>query len=164
MSDLIKVEGLNETITAMREARAKLPPELQLIAAEATLPVLEAVASYPPQPAPKNEDYVYMRGQGTKYMPTGKIYKLSSQQYGKTAHQFTRSDGKDIIAGVATPATYSLYLRGDVDPGSKFYDRPAYMHKGIWETLVNIVTRLLPLIQNKVNTRIQAFIRRLGGQ
>ena len=26
-------------------------------------------------------------------------------------------------------ATYAVYLRGDIDTSSKYYDRPAWMHK-----------------------------------
>lgn len=158
---LINVEGLKEVMQSMRDYKNRLPPEMEVMATEATLPILENVAYYPPQPPPKNEKTVYIRGQGTKYLPTGKVY-LTSQQYGKTAHQFLRREGKDIVAGVGTPATYSLYLRGDTETSGKYYDRSAYMHKGIWETLVSIVNRLLPNIMLRFNLRVQDFLKRYG--
>lgn len=163
MKGLISVEGLKEVMQMMKAARQGLHPEVQVIAAEATLPLLEAVASYPGQPAPRNEKYVYLRGQGTKYVPTGKVY-LTSQQYGKTAHQFTRREGDDVVAGVGMPATYAVYLRGDIDTSSKYYDRPAWMHKGVWETLVSIVNRLLPNIRIRFDMRIADFLRKIGGK
>lgn len=158
---LITVEGLKEVMQAMRDYKNRLPPELELMANEATMPILENVASYPPEPPPKNEKSVYLRGQGTKYLPTGKIY-ATSQQYGKTAHQFMRREGGDIVAGVGTPATYSVYLRGETDSNSKYYDRSAAVHKGVWETLVSIINRLLPNILTRFNLRIADFLRKYG--
>lgn len=160
MKPLIEIKGLNEVIEAMQATAKGLPSEVRLAAAEATEPILEAVALYPPQQPPANANYVYMRGQGTKYVPTGKIYKLTSQQYGKTAHQFLRSEGRDIVAGVATPATYSIYLRGSMDAGSKYYGRSARTHNGVWETLVAIVNRLLPTINRRLINRINEALDR----
>lgn len=161
MSPLIEVEGLREVMQAMKAAREKLHPEVEVMMAEATLPLLEAVASYPSQPPPKDEKHVYLRGQGTKYVPTGKIY-YTSQQYGKTAHQFTRREGSDVVAGVGMPATYAVYLRGDMDTGSKRYNKPAWMHNGVWETLVSIANRLLPNIIVRFDMRIGDFLRKIG--
>ena len=82
MKGMIEVEGLK---SHEADEGSRRSPEVQVIMAEATLPLLEVVASYPGQPPPKNEIRVPARA-GHQVRADGQVYQPAVRQDGAPIH------------------------------------------------------------------------------
>lgn len=155
----IDVRGADELSAKLHAFPDELADEIaEIVEFEAMPDFLDAIQDYPPQPAPYNENRVYIRGSGTLYVPTGKLY-ATSQRYDATAYVEVTKEGRDIVGTVKTPATYSIFLRGTTTGRP-----PAWMHPA-WESLTQIIARVGPAVLAKLQQRINDFIdfRLTGG-
>lgn len=160
---LMDVQGVEATSRLLSELKTSIPRELAVGMDEAMTPVQNEVVNYPGSRTPTNPRSVYVRGRGTEYTREDGSKKLyaTSERYGATTTKGVKREGPDIVGYVNSPASYAELLRGTLEPGSERYDKPAWMHRGIWKTLKTIRDELLPSITRRLNKRIQDLIARL---
>lgn len=144
---------------ALAEARRLMPNTIELAIEEGMLPMFDELKTYPPQGAPANPKKVYERGKGMKYVPTGKIYKLTSEVYGKQTFK-TGSYRDQAFGKIEQPSSYAEHVRGNLTD----HPEPAWMHKGIWKSLVSIVKVHLPRIFAILDKRVQEILNRANNK
>ena len=158
MSLSMEVDGDEETAAFLRAAREGIPVEIRVGMDEGLAVLQNATTEYPPQRPPANPQSVYVRGVGTRR--NGQQY-YSSERYGASQFRGVERYGREIVGYLNMPASYSKYLRGDMEQGSPRYNRPAWMHVGVWRTLVEIVNEFLPDIVRRLEKRLQTYFNRL---
>ena len=146
---LIKIDGLEEEIAALRKFSDQLPPRLKLGMYEAFLPVKNAIQTYPPQPPPRNPNREYIRGVGSQYVPTGRT-RYTSEKYGQSTTMYFSGDTSLTIE---SPASYASFIRGDLDGYTG-----AWMHQGVWDSLQSIVDQAMPDIEEKLESAVNDLI------
>lgn len=143
----VTVEGAQENIEALRQFKEQTPAEFQVALAAGMKPIVGAMKQYPPQPP-------YM-GAPT----TGRIvsYRRTGNYGARITGPYVEQHGNEIVGYINSGASYSTYLRGDLAgyPG-------AYMHIGIWQTLTEIIAKLLPQTQSRIERQLSSLINRLG--
>lgn len=81
MAEGIRIEGLPRLERIMREVGSLRPVKRGL--AKGAIHLRRKIRTYPEQRPPTNPKYQYIRGVGTKYVPTGRIQK-TSENHGKS--------------------------------------------------------------------------------
>jgi hypothetical protein len=142
MNISIAIEGLEETISALKQVRDNVPDALVIGLSAGMLPIYSRTRTYPAQPAPRNPLIVYQRT--NKYrdeIGTPDVHPVGG--------------GAEGVMVSATP--YSIYNRGDFDgyPG-------AYMHVGVWEPIQAIVDDELPHVVERVQDQVDQLAQQAG--
>ena len=160
MSSLITVKGLQEDINALGQAPTGIFASLAGQMSAALFDMKADFANKPDQAPPRNPKRRYVRGSGMMYVPTGKIYRNTSQQYSKSISlQVTQPTGTSVEGKIDFGATYSGYLRG-------FYGNnlnvPAWMHIDTWDSTNTIVERNLPTVAARLNAAVSDWTKANG--
>lgn len=103
-----------DKISLRLEGSKRIQRKLDRIADHEMRDVLEAgveelkdtIGKYPSQPEPQNPDYRYRRGQGTEYVPTGRINKTSENL--RHGFEIQSSSTRAILKNVASYASYVI--------------------------------------------------------
>jgi hypothetical protein len=157
MTELITTKGLDEAIVALGKAPTGMFKAMagQMTAALSDMRI--AFATKPQQATPRNALRRYVRGSGMMYVPTGKIYRMTSQQYSdQVTLQVTQPNANEIVGKINLGATYSSYLRG-------FYgdalNKPAWMHTDTWDSSNEIVEDKLPEATRRLDIAVQDWTK-----
>lgn len=154
MKMTVTVEGLQEAIKTMQGAKRDIPAVLEVAMTGVTLDLKKELQHYPDQAAPRNPKYLYKRGEGTLYVPTGHM-RATSQNYGRSTTSNVAREGTSVVGYVNSKASYSIYLRGDLDGKG-----PAWMHKDTWEPVSAILERKLPGYVSILETAVADYIEK----
>ncbi len=111
-------------------------------------------AKYPPQKPPANPKRQYIRGVGTRYIPTGRTY-YTSQKYGASQTVRAESDKNSARGYLDFPADYSSYVRGDLEGKGQ-----AHIHAGTWELVSAIFKRWLATVDKLFEAAFARLFRR----
>lgn len=152
MRILLESEGLKEAIAKMESAQTAVPNEIRLAMYEALEPVKNDTVTYPAQPPPRNPKYIYVRGSGTQYVPTGHMQR-TSEKYDKSQTITVEKNGNDVEGTLNSGASYWRWLRGDMDG----YEG-AWMHKGVWKPIKAIWESHVPRIVSLFELRIAQWL------
>jgi hypothetical protein len=137
MKMLINIRGATEKIGQLRALKQGIRPELETAMNEAGQILMD----------------------GTQYYPPSQGDHRRSGLYGKTQTFNVFSNGAQVFGQANYQQPYSIYLRGTQD-GSY---RGAWMHLGIWESLADIIERVLPRMVAKLSDRLDQFIKSIMG-
>lgn len=152
----IEIEGLEETIKTLRDLGQNVQGMIVEDFPDAMKPALELIQTYPPQKAPRNKNWRYIRGQGSLYVPTGKLYP-TSQQYGPTTKSYAQLEAGQAVGYIHSPATYASYLRGDPPT----YEFGTAYHRDNWMSITTILDRTLPQIADALDSRLSIRLARM---
>lgn len=129
----IRLEGDIELKKIMKEVGSLRPVKKAL--GQGAVHLKGKVAEYPTQLPPVNPKYRYIRGAGTRYVPTGKT-QLTSERHGQSWTVQSRAGGLTWVVGSDT--TYGRYLQyaGPDKP------RQTLRHKRAnWDTTQDVADR-----------------------
>jgi hypothetical protein len=158
---LTGIDELNAKAAAIRSASNGMKAALSGSLYAALSPMYDFIKTEPNQPAPTNPKRIYIRGTGTMYVPTGKTYR-TSQNYSQTTTLRTGLNSDERVSWeIYSPATYSGYLRGGLDgmDAGTEDNKPAWMHKGVWEWIGDIVDRFMPDIRDRIRVAIDDLLK-----
>jgi hypothetical protein len=135
---LMSIENADKASNGLRRARDEVPAELELAGREGISIIHRRAAGYP------------AKGSSDSYERTG--------LYGKTQTSGVWRDGKGVVAYHNSNRDYSIWVRGD---GKKYPG--AWMHVGVWESLITILAESLPKIRSIVDAALQRLMNRVLG-
>ena len=152
MTEAIHITGIEDKIAALGRAPTGIMAEIAGQMTGALSGLRDDMATYPAQPTPANQKYLYVRGRGTMYVPTQKIYKNTSQQFGKQVTlNVTQPAAGQVVGTINAGATYSGYVRGTMEPG---LTDPAWMHKGFWVSTIDLVAKWMDTINRRMDVAV----------
>lgn len=111
-------------------------------------------AKYPAQRAPANPKRMYIRGVGTRYLPTGRTY-MTSQKYGASQEVRAEADKSGARGYLDFKADYSNWIRGDLEGKGQ-----ARVHADNWELLSVIFKRWLGTVTKLLDATFERLFRR----
>jgi hypothetical protein len=148
--------GLKEMIADVKSSRTGIPTAIYMAMAASMAIVARDVKTYPPQKPPRNPKRIYIRGVGTRYLPTKKTYRTSERYGATTVYRVLREDNA-VVGYVNSKASYANWLRGTLERMHEQADQ----HTN-WETLREIADRNMPLIVARVNVAVTDYLKRNG--
>lgn len=146
----VTTEYVQENVQALRELREGVPREARLGVEMGLKPIVSALKEYPAVPT-------YVGSQKRPHLVGLNTYRRTGM-YGREISQplVSYTEG-EIVGTIVSKAPYSKWVRGDL---SGYLG--AWMHLNIWEPVQDIVDRLLPQAQQRIEAGIEALIKRLG--
>ena len=132
----LEVAGIQETISALSEFKMLVMPEIQKEIDLAAESFRYTMQEYPP-PIPTS-DYV------------------RTYEYQRSVNVIAKLEG-DTVSLEASASEVNHWLRGDAD-GSY---RGAWMHRGRWRTMLDLVQQFVPVFISHVEQRLERLIGRL---
>jgi hypothetical protein len=104
----IRIEGLPELQKIMDEVGSLRPVKKGL--GKGAVHLKGKIARYPRQRPPKDPRRIYIRGVGTRYVPTGRTY-LTSERHGQS--WTVRSQAGGLMWIVGSDTTYGPFLQDE---------------------------------------------------
>jgi hypothetical protein len=132
------IDGADTVSNNLSRARTEIPDELAVAGSQGITLIHRAAGSYP------------------SYAGKGKSERTGL--YGKTQTSGVYRQGSGIVAYHNSPAKHSIWVRGD---GLKYPG--AWMHVGVWQSLISILAENLPKIRTIVDAALQRVMNRLLG-